>query len=196
MQPLQDLTKGLKILEPFLAQYDFGFESNENFKGSSGHFTLARYKNKSKEFILAYDFSIAKIVYQYDDFVVSHDFYLDKLGYAYNKNFHDFQTNDKLLPFTQILYDFEFLVNDFFEGECIRLREFAKLQDNIITEYDKKAREGYNLEFDKMRIEKARIEFRKKDFKKSIEIYKSVEYNQLINDLDKKIIAYCKQQFL
>jgi len=193
MQPLTDLTNGLKILEPFLTQYDFGFENYENFKGSSGQFTLAKYKNASKEFILGYAFSIGQIVYQYDNFAVSHDFYLDKLGYAYKKNFQDFQTSDKLLSFTQILYDFEFLVDDFFEGECIRLKEIARLQDNIITEYDKKAREGYNVEFDKLRIEKARQEFRKKNFKKSVEIYKSVEYNKLINDLDKNIIAYCER---
>jgi len=193
MQPLTDLKKGLEILEPFLEQYKFGFDNFENFKGSSGQFTLAKYKNNNKEFILGYAFSVGQIVYQFDDFAVSHDFYLDKLGYAYKKNFQDFQTSDKLLPFTHILFDFELLVDDFFAGECIKLREIAKLQDNIISEYDKKAREGFNLEFDKLRIEKARHEFRKKDFKKSVDIYNSVECNKLINDLDKKIIIYCKR---
>ena len=180
-------------MEPFLAQYNFDFDNYENFKGSSGHFTLAKYKNKNKEFILGYSFSIGQIVYQFEDYAVSHDFYLDKLGYAFKKKFQDFQTNDKLLSFTHILYDFELLVDDFFEGECIRLKEIAKLQDNIITEYDKKAREGYNVEFDKMRIEKARFEFRKKDFRKSLDIYRSVEFKNLINDLDMRIIAYCER---
>lgn len=193
MQPLLDLTKGLEVLEPFLAQYNFDFDNYENFKGASGRFTLAKYKNDNKEFILGYSYSIGQIVYQFDDFAVSHDFYLDKLGYACKKKFQDFQTNDKLLPFTHILYDFELLVDDFFVGECLRLKEIAKLHNNIITEYDKKAREGYNIKFDKIRIEKARFEFRKKDFKKSLDIYKSVEFKNLINDLDTRIIAFCKQ---
>lgn len=196
MQISTDLTKGLEILDPFLKQHNFGFDNYENFKGSSGQFTLAKYKNKCKEFILGYDFSIGQVIYQFENLSVSHDFYLDKLGYTEKKKFQDVQTNDKLLSFTHLLYDFELLVDDFFEGECIRLKEIARLQDNIIAEYDKKAREGYNLEFDKIRIEKARQEFRLKNFKKSFEIYRSVEYKNLINDLDHKIIEYCERHSL
>ena len=80
---------------------------------------------------------------------------------------------------------------DFFKGECIRLKEISKLHENIIAEYDKKAREGYNIEFDKLRIEKARHEFRSKNFKKSLEIYKSIEYKELMNKLDEKVIEFC-----
>ena len=188
-----DLTKGLEILEPFLIQHDFGFDNYETFKVSKGQFTLAKYKNECKEFILGYDFSIGQVVYQFDNLAVSHNFYLDKLGFAKKKQFQDIQSDDKLLPFTNILHDFEFLVEDFFKGECIRLKEIASLHDNIINEYDKKAREGYNIEFDKLKIEKARQEFRMKNFKKSFELYSSVEYVNLINDLDKNIIAFCER---
>ena len=193
MQPLPDLTKGLEILEPFLKQHDFSFDTYENFKGASGHFTMAKYKKETKQFILGYDYSIGQVVYQYESLAVSHDFYLDKLGYTFMKKFQEVQTEDKCLSFTNILYDFKFLVDDFFNGECIRLKEIARLQDNIITEYDKKAREGINAGFDKMRIEKARHEFRLKNFSKSLEIYKSVEFENLINDLDKNIIAFCER---
>jgi hypothetical protein len=72
------------------------------------------------------------------------------------------------------------------------LKEIARLQGNIIKEYDKKARDGYNIEFDKLRIEKARQEFRIKNFKKCIELYRSVESVNLINDLDRRIIEFCE----
>ncbi len=193
MEHLADLEKGLDILEPFLKRHDFGFDNYENFKGSSGHFTFVKYKNQRKEFHIGYHFSIGHVVYQFDDLTISHNFYLDKLGFADKKQFKDSQTDDKLLAFSNILFDFNFLVDDFFKGECIRLREFSRLQDNIIAEYDKKAREGYNIEFDRLRIEKARQEFRSKNFLKSIEIYRSIDYKNLINSLDEKIIEFCER---
>ena len=71
------------------------------------------------------------------------------------------------------------------------MKEISKLQDNIIAEYDKKARDGYNLEFDKLRIEKARQEFSNKKFQKSLEIYRSIDYKELMNELDEKLIEFC-----
>lgn len=85
------------------------------------------------------------------------------------------------------------MVDDFFQGECAKLKEFSRLKENIITEYDKKERKGYNLEFDELRIGKARQAFRMKDFKKSIEIYHSIDYRELINPLDEKIIEFCER---
>lgn len=193
MQILAELTKGLEIIEPFLKQHDFKFKNYEDFKSLNSHFLLTKYKNDCKEFILGYHYSIGQVVYQFDNLVVSHDFYLDKLGYAKKKQFQDIQTNDKVLAFENLLHDFNFLVDDFFAGECIKLKEIARHQDNIISEYDKKAREGYNIEFDKLRIEKARQEFRIKNFNKSLELYRSVEYINLINDLDNKIIEFCER---
>ena len=149
------------------------------------------YKNGIKEFHLGYHFSIGHVVYQFDNFAVSHDFYLTKLGFADKKLFNDAQTADKILAFSNILHDFDFLVDDFFKGECIRLKEISILKENIIAEYDKKARDGYNIEFDKLRIEQARLEFRSKNFKKSLEIYRSIEYQELLNPLDEKIIEFC-----
>src|SRR5665647_1502613 len=97
MQLLSDMTKGLEILEPFLKEHDFEFDYFENFKASSGRFTLAKYKNNPKEFILGYDFSIGQVVYQFEHLAVSHDFYMDHLGYMNQKKFRDIHTEDTLL---------------------------------------------------------------------------------------------------
>jgi len=191
MQLLSDMTKGLEILEPFLKQHNFEFDSFENFKATSGQFTLAKYKNRSKEFILGYDFSIGQIVYQFEHLSVSHDFYIDHLGYTSKKCFREIQSEDKLLSFKYLRYDFELLEEDFFQGECTKLKEISALQDNILIEYNKKAREEFNLPFDILRIEKARQEFRKKDFKKCLEIFEIIIHKDLINNLDVKIIDYC-----
>jgi len=151
---------------------------------------LTKYKKERKEFILGYHCSIGQVIYQFDKLAVSHDFYLNKLGFAKEKQFQDIQSEYKSLAFQNLLHDFNFLVDDFFAGECVKLKEIAILQDNIIKEYDKKAREGYNIEFDKLRIDKARQEFKNRNFKKSIELYKSVESVDLINDLDRRIIEF------
>jgi len=187
-----DLRKGLEILDPFLKQYDFSFYKFENYNGLSERFTFATYKNNRKIFHLGYYYSIGHIVYQFEDFKVGHNFYLDKLGFGQQKQFKDSQTTDKLLAFSNVLYDFHFLVDDFFQGECLRLQELSRLKENIITEYDKRAREGYNLEYDELRIGKARQAFRMKDFKKSIRIYHSIAYRNRINPLDEKIIEFCE----
>jgi len=192
LEPLAGLEKGLEILEPFLKLYDFGFKGFENFRGEGRHLTLAKFKNKRREFILGYRFSVGQIVYQFDKLSVSHDFYLDKLGFGSKKKFEGVQTEDKLLPFKYILSDFDYLVDDFFEGECIRLQAYSKLQDNIIKEYDQKARKRYNSQFYELRILEARSEFINKNYKKSIEIYTSIDIKCLLNDLDGKIIEFCK----
>jgi len=191
MELITNLEKGLDIIEPFLKQHDFGSKGYENFKGSAGHFTFVKYINGHKKFHLGYHFSIGHVIYQFDNISVSHDFYLNKLGFAEKKKFNDTQTDDKLLAFSYLLHDFNFLVDDFFKGECLRLKEISILQGNIIAEYDKKARDGYNLEFDRLRIEQARHEFRSKNFKKSLEIYNTIEYKELMNALDEKLIEFC-----
>jgi len=194
MELLATLEKGLEVIEPFLKRHDFGVKEYENFKGSSGRFTFVRYKHGPKEFHLGYHFSVGQVVYQFNNLAVSHDFYLRKLGFADKQMFNDSQTEDKLLVFLNILHDFNFLVDDFFIGECNKLKEISRLQDNIIAEYDKKARDGYNLEFDKLRIEKARHEFSQKNFQKSLEIYGSIEYKELMNALDEKLIEFSLRQ--
>jgi len=193
LEPLADLEKGLEIIEPFLKLYDFGFKGFEDFRGEGRHLTLAKFKNKRREFILGYRFSVGQIVYQFDKLSVGHDFYLDKLGFGNKKNFQDVQTEDKLLPFKYILSDFEYLVEDFFEEECIRLQAYSKLQDNIIKEYDQKARKRYNSQFYELRILEARSAFINKNYNKSIEIYTSIDIKSVVNDLDGKIIEFCKR---
>lgn len=196
IEPLTDLANGIEILDPFLKLYDFRFENYDTFHGLGSHFTFAIYKNRHKEFHLGYHYSIGHILYQYDDKVVSHNFYLERLGYGQKKQFREAQTEDKLIAFSNVLYDFNFLVDDFFQGECLRLKEFSILHENIIAEYDKKAREGYNIEFDALRIEKARLEFRKKEFQTSLELYRSVDYKNMLNALDEKIIEFCERHSL
>jgi len=196
MHPQHGLVEGLEILNPFLKQHNFGLDNYESLKGSSGEFTLAKYKNDRKTFVLGYRFSIGQVAYQFEESAVSHDFYLNKLGFGDKKHFDDFQGEDKLLPFTNILYDFEYVSEDFFVGECNRLKEIARLENNMITEYDKKAREGYNLAFDKLRIDQARQEFRDKNFIKCLELYASIDFKELMNELDEKIIVFCQKHLL
>jgi hypothetical protein len=62
MQPLPDLINGLKILEPFLGQNGFAFDSFENGKGSGGQFTIATFKNGLKKFIIGYRYSMGKLI--------------------------------------------------------------------------------------------------------------------------------------
>jgi len=193
LEPIADLEKGIEILEPFLKLYDFDFKGFEDFRGEGRHLTLAKFKNERKEFILGYHFSVGQIVYQFDKLSVSHDFYFDKLGFGNKKNFQDVQTENKLLAFRHILSDFEYLIEDFFEGECIRLQTYSKLKDNIIKEYDQKAREKYNSQFYELRILEARSEFINKNYKKSIELYMSIDYKCLMNDLDGQLIEFCKK---
>ena len=189
LQP--DLEKGLDVIEPFLKQHDFRFIDFENYMGSSSHFTFVKYKNGPKEFHLGYHFSIGHIVYQFDNFAVSHNFYLNKLGFESKMMFEEDQTEDKLLVFQHILSDFDFLVEDFFKGECIKLQTYSKLEDNILKEYDQKARKRYNRPLDEIKIEQARIEFQNKNYKKCMEHYMSIDFKSLKNDLDEKIIEFC-----
>ncbi len=193
MEPLKDLTNGLQILEPFLIRYGFTFDKYENGKGSGGQFTIATYKMGNKKFIIGYRYSIGELCYQFDNFIVGHTFYLDHLGFADKKQFPDFQSDDKLLAFRHILHDLEFLVEDFFVGSCDQLIYAAKLQDKIIKEHNEKSQQEYNNQFDKMDIEKARQKFKEKNYKKSLEIYMTIERKNLFSDFDKKTIEYCKR---
>lgn len=193
MQPLTDLTKGLEILEPFLGRHGFTFDNYENGKGSGGQFTVATFKNGRKKIIIGYRFSIGELDYQFDDIHVGHTFYLDHLGLANKSKFPDFQSDDKLLAFRHILHDLDFLVDDFFNGSCDKLVEAAKIQDKFVKEHNEKAQADYNNHFDQMKIDRARNKFKEKDFKGALDIYKTVEHKNLLNDLDKKTIEYCKR---
>ena len=193
MQPLTDLINGLEVLEPFLKRQGFVFDNFENGKGSGGQFTIATYKNGRKKFIIGYRFSIGELGYQFDNFQVGHTFYLDHLGHADNKKFPDFQSDDKLLGFRNILHDLDFLVDDFFQGSCYKLVEAAKLQDKFVKEHNEKAQEEYKNHSDLMKIERARHKFKEKDYRTTLEIYKTVEHITLLNEFDNKTIEYCKR---
>ncbi len=194
MEPLKDLTQGLEILEPFLGRHEFTLDNYENGKGSGGQFTVATFKNGLKSFIIGYRFSIGELGYQFDNYQVGHTFYLDHLGLANKRQFPDFQSEDKLLAFKHILHDLDFLVDDFFNGSCDKLVEAAKLQDKFVKEHNEKAQADYNNHFDQMKIDRARQIFKAKDYKGTLDIYKTVEHKILLNDLDKKTIKYCERQ--
>ena len=191
MQLLKNLTKGLEILEPFLKEYGFELDEYDIEKNAEGHFTSVAYRNERKKLIIDYRFDIGQVLYQYDNSVVSHPFYLDNLGFADKKHKKDFLSDHNLEVFNDILHDFEYLVDDFFKGECNKLKEIAELKDNSITEVDRKVRKENSIRIDTIRIEKAREEFRKKEFKISLDIYKFVDNRNLVAELDNKIIEYC-----
>jgi len=193
MELLTDLIEGLEILKPFLVQHGFALDNYQNGKGSGGQFTVATFKNGRKRFIIGYRFSIGELGYQFDSFQVGHTFYLNHLGLADKKQFPDFQSDDKLLGFRHILHDLDFLVDDFFDGSCGKLVEASKLQDKFVKEHNEKARGEYNNHFDQMRIDRARHKFKEKDYRGTLDIYKTVEHKPLFSDLDKKTIEYCKR---
>jgi len=132
MQLLKELTKGLEIIEPFLKGYGFELDEYDIEKNQLGHSTLVVYRNESKKFIVDYRFSFGQALYQYHDSVVSHPFYLDNLGFADKKQKKDFLSEDSHKVFEYILHDFEYLVDDFFKGNCNQLKEISKLHDNTI----------------------------------------------------------------
>ena len=149
METLTDLEKGIEILMPFLMQHHFVFNKFESSIFTDGYLTQVKFTNKNKEFIIGYRSSVGYLVYKIDNFKVSHDFYLDKLGFAEKRMFKATQTENRLVVFENILHDFEFLTEDFFDGACTQLKEFSSLPDNIIKLYDKRAemaRERINLQ--------------------------------------------------
>ena len=190
---LKGLAKGLEIIDPFLVGHGFKFEDFNINNGEDGKFAHASYINENKKFIIDYRFSIGEVLYQFEDSTISHPFYLDQLGFADRKLHKDFLIENNLEAFNYILHDFNFLIEDFFEGDCIKLIEFSKLQDKIITEIDRKIRKENSVRFDNIRIEKARQVFRNKDFKKCLAIYKAVDNKNLFEEIDNKVIEYCKR---
>ena len=98
-----------------------------------------------------------------------------------------------MLAFRHILHDLDFLVDDFFQGSCDKLIEAAKLQAKFVKEHNEKAQEEYNNHSDLMKIESARHKFRERNYKGTLDIYKTVEKKALLKDIDKKTIEYCER---
>jgi hypothetical protein len=189
MQLSTDLAKGLEIIEPFLTEHGFEFHNYEKVHNSGRLITEAIFKNTDKKFIIGYNYTVERVAYQDNKSVISHHFYLDKLGYADLKRFPDFQLDDKILSFKNILLDFDYLTDDFFNGSCIHLNEFAELRDELI-----KSQDEFEIKFDTIKIEQARKKFRRKEWEISLEIYQSVVHKDFFNYLDKKIIEYCEHK--
>lgn len=193
MQLLKNLVTGLDTLEPFLKEYGFELDKYDIEKNAEGHYTSVTYRNERKKFIIDYRFSIGQVLYQFDDSIVSHRFYLDNLGFSDKKHKKAFLSDHNLEVFKDILHDFEYLVDDFFKGDCNKLKKIAELKDNTITEDDRKVRKENSIRIDTIKIEKARQEFRIKELKKCLDIYKFVDNRNLLVELDNKIIEYCKR---
>lgn len=186
-----DLTKGLETIEPFLRAYNFEPDLYDMAKGSEGYFAIASYKNNNKKFTIDYHFSIGQALYQYENSIASHTHYLDNLGFADKKLHTVFKSVYELDAFENLLHDFEYLVDDFFMGECAKLKEISELQDNIITRIDRNLRNENSIRNDNIRIDKARQVFRQKEYQKCLDIYRFVDNNNLLTELDENIIAYC-----
>lgn len=193
MQLIKELSKGLETLDSFLKNYGFEFDKYEVDTNTKSHFTLASYKKENKKLIIDHSFSFEQILYQCDDSIVSHPFYLDQLGFFEKKRHKDFLQNRKIEAFNDILHDFEYLVDDFFKGECHKLKEISELQENIITEVDKEIRKENSVQLDSIKIEKARREFRNKELLKCLDIYKFIDNKYLLEELDFKIMEYCNR---
>lgn len=191
MLPPDDIKKGLKIITPFLSTHDFELDTFLSGKDAEADFALVSFKNERKQFIIDYRFSIGQALYKFDDSIISHPFYLNHLGFE-NKRWHsDFLSDQRLEGFKQILRDFEFVVDDFFKGECNKLREFAELEKSITSELDRNILIERGIRFDNVVIEKARQEFRKKELKMCLDTFALVQNTDLLVDLDRKIIEYC-----
>ena len=191
--PLQEIKKGLEILTPFLTTHDFELDSFLSGKDLEDDFAVISFKKERKKFIIDYRFSIGQALYKFDNSIISHPFYLDQLGFE-NKKWHkDFLSDQRLEGFKQILRDFEFVVDDFFKGECNKLREFAELEKTVTSELDRNILIERAVRFDNVVIEKARKEFRIKELKICLDTYSLVENVNSLLDFDKKIIEYCKR---
>ena len=200
-----NLKNGIKILDPFLKEYGFELYSYEKTEDWRNLFAIATYKNKTKEFIVKHLHPIGQVFYKFDKLKIHHNFYLDKLGFKNKKKFINFwdedfrfgglqkkkKWNEDVNAFTNILYDFDFLIIDFFEGECIKLKEFSKLYNKTIIDYNTEAHEDFSEHFDSLKIKTAKEAYNKKELKKCLDIYKKVENKQLLNAADKKILEYC-----
>lgn len=188
-----DIKKGLEIITPFLTTHDFELDSFLSGKDLEDDFAVVSFKKERKQFIIDYRFSIGQALYKFDNSIISHPFYLNQLGFE-NKIWHkDFLSDQRLDGFKQILHDFEFVVDDFFKGECNKLKEFAELEKSVTSELDRNILIERAIRFDKVVIEKARQEFRAKELKMCLDTYSLVGDQNLIADLDKKIIEYCKR---
>ena len=196
MELIKDLSIGLEILDPFMNTYGFEFDKYNFDNNSNAPFTIASYKKENKKFIVDYSFYAGQVLYQFDNFIVSHPFYLDNLGFTNKKKYRGYRLDQKQEGFNLLLHDFEYLVDDFFKGECEKLKDISELQENIITEVDRKIRLENGIRIDNIKIEKARKEFKNKEPIKCLDIYKFVDNKHLLNELDFKIMEYCNRHIL
>ncbi len=74
-----------------------------------------------------------------------------------------------------------------------QIKRVAELEKSVTSELDRNILIERTIRFDKIAIEKARQEFRIKELKMCLDTYSLVENVNLLLDLDRKIIEYCKR---
>jgi len=191
MTPSSEFIAGLKTLEPFLFNYGFKLDNMETQQASGGQFTNATYINGKKKFIIGYRYSVGRLDYHFDKSVAMHNFYLEGLGYADKIQYPNSQSEDLQTSFRHILADFEYLKDDFFLGQCVELKKIAILQIKYYEELQTKLYADEELKNNKRIIDKARQQFKIKNYKRCIDIYKTVGKNYALTEFDKITLQRC-----
>lgn len=106
--------------------------------------------------------------------------------------FPDFQCDDKLQTFRNVLHDLDLIKNDFFEGDCNELVRIEKLQVCYIKELENESEIKENNSSDILKISRAREKFKAREYEKTLKIYESVINKNLLTDFDLRTIDYCK----
>jgi hypothetical protein len=194
MNPLPELINGLRLLEPFLTRHGFTLDTYENGQGSGGQFTRATYKKADRKFVISYRYSIGELYYQFEDLAVGHDFYLKQLGHGDKMKFPDFQSEDRLETFRNVLHDFDLIRSDFFEGDCKELKRIEELQKKHIDNLQRQSQINGHDEGDLRKIQKAREKFKTKDYKESLDIYRTIDNKNVLSDFDLRTMYFCKQR--
>ncbi len=196
MTPSTEFIEGLKILEPFIFNYGFKLDIIKTEQASGGQFTNATYTNGKKKFIIGYRYLISRLEYEFDNSIVSHNFYLDELGFTdkrqFPKPYPNFENEDLQSSFKNILSDFEYVKDDFFNGQCIELKKASISQLKFYEELQTKLYAEEKLINNKRIIDKARQQFKIKNYQTCLDIYKTLSEDYLLTEFDNKTLQRCR----
>lgn len=192
-----EFEKDIGILEPFIFRYRFSLAELKTTKGSSGVFTKATYVNDRKKIIICIRSGdkLDQLDYQFGDYKVMHGFYLDEIcrpddrRYGYTQI--GFEKVDLLDHLKKILGEFEYLIRDFFVGQCTYLKRAAEFQSLFYKELNEKGRAEEELKIDRSIIAKARQQFKDRNYQCCIDIYKTLSKNYVLTEFDKLTLQRC-----
>jgi len=108
--------------------------------------------------------------------------------------FPDFQSEDRLETFRNVLHDFDLIRSDFFEGDCKELKRIEELQKEHIDKLQRQSQINGQDEGDLRKIQKAREKFKTKDYKGSLDIYRTIDNKNVLSDFDLRTMDFCKQR--